>query len=215
MYTEDDFIMLSALQHFAFCPRQCALIHQDHEWTDSYLTKKGDLFHQRVDSYRTEKRKDIVTEFSLPIHSFELGLSGKTDIVEFYYSGNKIIKIIPIEYKLGKIKKDSIDEVQLCAQALCLEEMTAITIPLGYFYYGRERRRTEILLSPELRKETKKISAEIHALLQSEILPQPKKGPHCRACSLREVCRPDLFGRKTSVGNYIDRFIDSQSAGDV
>jgi len=202
--------MLSALQHYAFCPRQCALIHNDQQWSENYLTAQGDLFHNRVDSYLKEKRKEIVTEFSIPIHSYEMGLSGKTDIVEFHYSNRLINRIVPIEYKSGTVKKDSIDEVQLCAQAMCLEEMTGINIQFGFFYYGRDRKRLKVVLSKNLRVSTVELAEKVHGMLDSENLPPPRKGVHCRACSLRDLCQPQLNSKKLTVRKYISKYLDEQ-----
>lgn len=207
-YPESDYIMLSALQHFAFCPRQCALIHKDQLWVDSFLTMKGDLFHKRVDTYPSEKRKDVKTEFSISIKSTRLGISGKTDVVEVYYSDHNVIRVVPVEYKSGKTKKSNIDEIQLCAQAICLEEMMNIDIPIGYFYYGKEKRRSEVNLSSQLRIETEQIAEQIHQMLASESLPPPTKGSHCKSCSLRDSCQPDIFGRKKTVSQYIDNFLE-------
>lgn len=209
-FSEDQFIMLSALQHYAFCPRQCALIHNDQQWNENYLTAKGDLFHNRVDTYPKEKRKDVVTEFSMPIHSFAMGLSGKADIVEFYYVKRSIDRIVPIEYKSGSPKKDSTDEVQLCAQAMCLEEMTNIDIPFGFFYYGKERKRLKVEFSDQLRGSTAELSDMIHKMLDSENLPTPTIGSHCRACSLSDLCQPQLNRKKLTVNKYISNYLDIQ-----
>lgn len=209
-FSEDQFIMLSALQHFAFCPRQCALIHNDQQWDENYLTAKGDLFHSRVDTYPKEKRKDVVTEFSMPIHSYEMGLSGKADIVEFYYLKRSIDKIVPLEYKSGTVKKGTTDEVQLCAQAMCIEEMTNVDIPFGFLYYGRERKRLKIDISDGLRASTVELSKKVHEMLDSENLPPPTKGRHCRACSMRDLCQPQLNRNNLRVHKYINDYLDEQ-----
>lgn len=207
-YSEDDYIMLSALQHYAFCPRQCALIHKDQVWSENYLTVKGDLFHERVDSYPTENRKDYRREFSMPIRSEKLGISGRTDIVETRKEKGETVEIIPVEYKSGKKKTDSIDEIQLCAQAICLEEMTGVVIPTGYLYYGKDRKRHKVELDDSLKEETRLLAAEIHQMMKSPLLPPPIDSPKCNSCSLKDVCQPDLIKRR-SVPRYINDFLRS------
>jgi CRISPR-associated exonuclease Cas4 len=208
-YSEEDYIMLSALQHYAFCPRQCAFIHKEQVWEENYLTAKGDLFHKRVDNYPTENRKNFKREFSLPICSKELGLSGRTDIVESRWENRNVVEMVPIEYKSGKKKADSIDEIQLCAQALCLEEMTGISIPLGYLYYGKDRKRYEVQLTDTLRKKTRVLAKKIHQLITSPGIPKPLDSPKCKSCSLKEICQPNLLKRR-SVSKYINDYMRSQ-----
>ncbi|MBP8986033.1 MAG: CRISPR-associated protein Cas4, partial [Syntrophobacterales bacterium] len=136
MYDEEDLLQLSALQHFLFCPRQCALIHIEQIWEENLYTIEGELLHQRSHSGKAEERPMKRTEFGMPIRSLELGLSGKTDAVEYKADGG----IVPVEYKRGRPKKGREDEVQLCAQALCLEEMLGVSIPEGALFYGKVRR---------------------------------------------------------------------------
>jgi len=209
-YPEEELIMLSALQHYAFCPRQCALIYKDQCWTENYLTVKGDLFHNRVDSYPIEKRGEFRTEFSMPVSSPELGLTGKTDIVEIRYQGKKIREVCPVEYKSGSPKHTRADELQLCAQALCLEEMMGVDIEIGYLYYGRDRRRIPIEMSRDIREEVVHAANGIHQMLREESLPPPIKKPHCKSCSLREVCQPDLPRKPRAVRSWINRVLDKE-----
>jgi len=202
--------MLSSLQHYAFCPRQCALIHKDQGWTENYLTVKGDLFHSRVDSYPIEKRRESRTEFSMPIRSSELGIVGKTDIVEIRYEGKNIREVYPVEYKSGKFKQTTVDEIQLCAQVLCLEEMMGVDIETGYLYYGKDRRRFSIAISRNLRDRVAQIVHSIHQMLREENLPPPVKKPHCRSCSLKEECQPDFSAKPKVVRNWMNRILSQE-----
>lgn len=204
--------MLSSLQHYAFCPRQCALIHKEQCWAENYLTAKGDLFHSRVDSYPIEKRRGFRTEFSMPIYSSELGITGKTDIVEIRYQNKEIREICPVEYKSGKPKPTTADEVQLCAQILCLEEMMGVNIETGYLYYGRIRRRIPIEISRNLREEVIHIAHSIHKMLREEQLPPPIKKPHCRSCSLKEKCQPEFSAKPRAVRSWINRVLDQEGS---
>ena len=202
--------MLSSIQHYIFCPRQCALIHKEQCWAENYLTAKGDLFHSRVDSYPNEKRRGFRTEFSMPIYSSELGITGKTDIVEIRYRNKEIREICPVEYKSGKPKHSTADEAQLCAQILCLEEMMGINIEIGYLYYGKTKRRIPIEISRSLREEVIHTAHRIHQVLQEEQLPPPIKKPHCQTCSLKEECQPDVSSKPKVVRNWINRVLDQE-----
>ncbi len=208
-YSESDCYMLSALQHYAFCPRQCALIHKEQIWTDNYLTTKGDLFHERVDFYKRESRKDFHREFSLPIRSLILGLSGRTDIVEIYYLNGKIRQVIPIEYKSGKKKIDTLDEVQLCAQAICLEEMMKVKIANGYLYYGKDKRRHEVQLTAELRDETSDLASQLHSMMSRDSLPSPVFDKRCKACSLYDYCQPEIIAKR-SISRYMKKALTDE-----
>ncbi|WP_124032147.1 CRISPR-associated protein Cas4 [Olavius algarvensis spirochete endosymbiont] len=209
-YSEEEFIMLSSLQHYTFCPRRCALIHKDQCWAENYLTVKGDLFHSRVDSYPIEKRKGFRTEFSMPICSSELGIVGKADVVEIRYQGKEIREVYPVEYKSGKPKHSTGNEVQLCAQVLCLEEMMGISIEIGYLYYGKDRRRIPIEMSQNLREEVAHTTHSIHQMLREEQLPPPIKKPHCKSCSLKEECQPNLSAKPRAVRSWINRILDKE-----
>ena len=207
MYHDSDYIMLSAIQHYAFCPRQCALIHKEQLWAENYHTSKGELFHNRVDNYPLEKRKNYHREFSMRISSQVLGVVGQSDLVEVLYEHGKVLEMIPVEYKSGKQKEDSVDKVQLCAQALCLEEMTDITIPEGYLYYGKEHRRLRVQLTNELREETVKSITSIHEMLQKESLPQAINSEKCKYCSLADFCLPKIVTKEA--GSYIENYLNS------
>ncbi len=177
MYTEDDLLMLSALQHLLFCPRQCALIHIEQAWTENRFTAEGRVLHERVHTAATDSRTAVRVEYDMPLRSLRLGLSGRADIVEMHLQDNKTWQPFPVEYKRGRPKKDDSDRVQLCAQALCLEEMLACTVPEGALYYGQKKRRTPVLFDDRLRRITEETAARLHDLLSSTITPAPAIQP--------------------------------------
>ena len=201
MYTDDELIPLSALQHLLFCERQCALIHQEQTWADNRLTVEGTRLHQRADSGQDEMRRDLVLVRGLPLRSARLGLSGRADVVEFRRIGRGSGVALdgregrwsptPVEYKRGRPKRHRADEVQLCAQALCLEEMFEVRVSSGGLFYGARRRRSEVVFNEELRRTTEEASARLHALLSIAAPPAPEYQPRkCDACSLVSVCLP-------------------------
>lgn len=205
-YHEDDYIMLSALQHYLFCPRQCALIHLEQTWDDNSLTMQGNILHERVHEAKREKRGDTIISHGLRLSSARLGLSGQADVVEFYKneSGCPLPNThgkwlpFPVEYKRGKPKKDNCDAVQLCAQALCLEEMLECQIPEGALFYGKDRRRKNVVFDQALRDETERCVTETHALLNSGRTPPPVADKRCGRCSLKDRCLPDTFSKRLS-----------------
>lgn len=187
MFTEDKFLPISALQHLLFCPRQCALIHLEQVWADNQFTAEGNALHKKAHDDHFCTRAGVKITHSLPVSSRTFGLSGQCDIVEFHPDGT----IIPIEYKRGKPKSHRADEVQLCAQALCLEEMMHTPIPEAFIFYGKQKRRTPVPLDSELRALTAQTAKDLHALIHSRATPPPiyiKK--LCAACSLIDLCQP-------------------------
>jgi CRISPR-associated exonuclease Cas4 len=194
MYREDELVALSALQHFVVCQRQCALIHLENCWIENVRTAEGRLLHERADRGGAEIRAGVRRAFGVPLRSLALGLSGRADMVEFYPApgGGPDIPF-PVEFKRGKQKQGDEDRIQLCAQALCLEEMLAIAIPAGALFYGERRRRTDVIFDPTLRARTKEMAAGVHALMRAGITPQPPQSAPCAQCSLRPACRPEAF----------------------
>jgi CRISPR-associated exonuclease Cas4 len=160
MYSEDDLLPLSGLQHLAFCERQWALIHLEQQWEENRWTAEGSLMHIKADSGPNESRSGIRIVRALPLRCFRLGLSGKADVVEFPLEGTD--PPFPIEYKRGSPKKDNWDEIQLCAQALCLEEMLDVPVPAGALFYGETRRRSEIEFGAVLRQNTEELARRMH-----------------------------------------------------
>ena len=210
-YQEEDYLQLSGLQHFAFCRRQWALIHIEAQWAENYRTVDGDLMHERVhDQALRESRGDRITVRGLAVHSARLGVSGQCDAVEFTRDpagvplrGREGLWLpYPVEYKRGKPKEHRADELQLCAQAMCLEEMLCCTISEGALYYGEPRRRTAVLLTSELRGEVQDSLLEMHQLYKRRYTPQVKPSKACNACSLKELCLPRLT-KRPKVKDYL------------
>ena len=206
MYGEADLLPLSGLQHLAFCERQWALIHIEQQWEENRFTAAGRVLHETVDEGPDESRRGVRIVRSLPLRSLRLGLTGKADVVEFPLKG--FGPPLPVEYKRGKPKTNLCDEIQLCAQALCLEEMLGTAILNGALYYGRPRRRTPVEFTPELRAETERLSRRMQLLYTAGLTPsacyEKKK---CDNCSLLEVCRPKQLGRPNRASSYLSQAI--------
>jgi|SRR5690625_2365467 len=193
MYAESDFIAVSALQHWLFCRRQCALIHLEQVWAENRFTAEGRVLHERAHEGKVESRPGVRITRTLPVSSARLGLSGQCDIVEFHRDGT----ITPVEYKRGKPKSHRADEVQLCAQAICLEEMLSVSIDRGYLFYGQRKRRTKVVFDATLRNLVESLTLEIHELFQKNRTPAAAYESHkCDACSLIHLCQPRSFDRK-------------------
>ena len=204
MYSEDDFVQLSALQHFLFCQRQCALAYIEQVWAENLFTAQGRVMHENAHEERFEQRKDMRIERGVPLRSFALGLIGKADVVEFHKIG-KLWAPYPVEYKRGKPKADDCDKVQLCAQALCLEEMLNVSIPAGALYYGKTRHRLNVEFNDELRKETIDTAHCLHEFIEAGKTPKPDYLKKCESCSLVDVCMPKPLKIRGSVEEYIQR----------
>ncbi|MEN2786509.1 CRISPR-associated protein Cas4 [Sphingomonas qilianensis] len=197
---EDSLVPISALQHQLFCPRQCALIHVEQQWLEDGATAEGRILHERVDTGRPDRRRGVRTVRGMAIRSFALGVTGKADAVEF-----QGVQPYPVEYKRGRPKPHRADEVQLCAQALCLEEMFGIAVPEGALFYGERRRRTEIALDAELRALTAAVAADVHAMFAAGRTPPPVPMPGCARCSLEPLCRPKAIAARPSVERWLAR----------
>ena len=210
-YTDDSFLPLSGLQHFLFCRRQWALIHIEQQWAENLRTAEGRVMHERAHSDETEKRGNKLTVRALRIRSAELGLSGQCDVVEFLSAkdgtplpGREGLFIpYPIEYKRGSAKPHNADRVQLCAQAMCLEEMLACSVPEGALFYGETRRREVVCFTDELRNTVTQAAAEMHAIYKRGYTPRVKTGTFCRSCSLSEICLPKLM-KTRPVSEYVE-----------
>ncbi len=198
MFTEDDLILISALQHYVYCPRQCALIHVEDVWRENVFTVRGDILHEKVDTDTYETRGTLKTVRGLRIHSYRLGIVGRCDVVEFKQS--KISKdkteVIPVEFKSGEPKDNISDKVQLCAQAFCLEEMLNTTVQRGEFFYGKIRRRIQVEIDDQLRKQTEEIIANIRELVTNKRTPAAEYSEKCRNCSLESICLPKAMNDK-------------------
>lgn len=202
--TEDDLIQLSALQHLVFCERQCALIHIEQLWSENVLTAEGKIMHDKVDTANRESRGNIRIEYGVPMRSLRLGLIGKADVVEFHKKGDRWIPF-PVEYKRGKPKPDNCDKVQICAQAICLEEMMKVEIPEGALFYGETRHRHDVKFDIALRKETVEAAVRLRELITSGITPKAEYSAKCKKCSLVELCLPKI-SKKAS--NYLLKVIE-------
>jgi CRISPR-associated exonuclease Cas4 len=198
MYTEDDFIQLSALQHYVFCPRQCALIHVEDVWHENVFTVRGDILHEKVDTDTYETRGTLKTVRGLRIHSTRLGIVGRADVVEFRKSTNAdgSPDVMPVEFKAGQPKNDLSDKVQLCAQALCLEEMMNTQIKCGAFFYGKIRRRVQVEIDDGLREQTEEIIAAVHEIVSQKQVPAARYEKKCRNCSLADICMPKAMNEQ-------------------
>lgn len=208
---EDDvrLIPISALQHMLFCPRQCALIHLEQQWAENRYTAEGRILHERADHFGHERRRGIHTTTALPLAHEALGLTGKADVVEFDERQASTI-IRPIEYKRGRPKAHRADEVQLCAQALCLEEMLDSKIAQGALFYGKTRRRTLVAFDEELRALTLDIIAKTRALFDSNRTPSAfYDTKRCDPCSLIDVCQPQVMGKQRSASRWLARQLKS------
>lgn len=212
LFGEDELLMISALQHLLFCPRQCALIHIEQQWTENRYTAEGRIMHERVDEVGRESRGRIRTVFGLPLRSLRLGLSGRADAVEYHRQGDDSAltpfwQPFPVEYKRGKPKKNDSDLVQLCAQAMCLEEMLACPVPEGAMYYGKPRRRMAVIFDDTLRKETTDAVRQLHELIESGRTPQARYEKKCDSCSLLSLCMPKVTGAHRSVRGYMAKVL--------
>ncbi len=207
-YTEDDLLPLSALQHLVFCERQCALIHIEQAWDENRFTAEGRVMHERVHEAGEESRGEVKTARDLSLRSLRLGLVGKADVVEFHREAGGIWRPFPVEHKRGKPKPDESDMVQLCAQALCLEEMLGVRVDSGAIFYGRTRRRLEVDFDGPLRRKTEKAAARLHELIESGVTPKPDYTKKCKSCSLVDLCLPQAIRKRVSVAGYVDRMLE-------
>lgn len=218
----DNFLLISGIQHIAFCERQWALIHIEQIWAENVRTVEGKQLHERVDDrWHDESRKNIRVVRSMPLISKRLRLQGVADVVEFHQSDTNIVgetckldkrrgwwQPVPVEYKRGRAKQDDCDAVQLCAQAMALEEMLGVFVPYGYLFYGQTKRRQKVVINENLRQRTMDLATRMYFLFDAGITPGARKGKHCAQCSLLEDCQPDLASKNRSVASYIKRMCE-------
>lgn len=210
MYPESDLLPISALQHLLFCERQCALIHIERVWADNRLTVEGQQMHETVHDGPDESHHGVRIARGLPLRSLRLGLVGVADVVEFHQDADPL----PVEYKRGRPKRGDEDRVQLCAQALCLEEMLAVPVPAGALFYGRTRRRFDVPFDDRLRARTERAAADVRVLIRGGVTPPATRQPKCRHCSLRHLCLPAVAGRSRSVNAYLHRAVHRSDEAD-
>lgn len=203
MFAEDDLLPISALQHLLFCERQCALIHIEGLWAENQLTVEGRHLHRKADAAPDETRYGVRIVRSLALRSLRLGLIGKADVVEFHPEP------VPVEYKRGKPKRDDSDRVQLCAQALCMEEMLDVRVKTGALFYGRTRRRLEVTFDGRLRCLTEDTAARLHTLITSGRTPRAEREPKCDRCSLLNLCLPGALKPRRSAAAFTARALEN------
>lgn len=222
MYSEEDLLLLSGIQHMAFCERQWALIHIEQVWAENSRTLEGKYLHEKADDpFNNETRNDLRIVRAMPIMSHKLGLCGVADVVEFHKVEKRAeciaVKLdkhkgwwqpFPIEYKRGRPKPDDRDAVQLCAQAICLEEMLKITIDSGFLFYGQTKHREQIEFNQLLRTRVEELAGKMHKMFTEGKTPTAQKGKRCSLCSLIEQCQPNLTIRHRSVEAYLKRMLD-------
>ena len=211
-YAEDDLLPISALQHLMFCERQCALIHIEGLWADNRLTIEGRHLHERADSGRGETRASRRITRSLPIRSLRFGLTGRADIVEIVTAGD-MKHVVPVEYKRGRPKQGDEDRVQLCAQALCLEEMLGISVQTGALFYGKEQRRHKVIFDQRLRDLTADCALRLHSMIAVGRVPRAARAAKCERCSLLELCMPSAVDPSRSASTYMERALSRCVAG--
>jgi CRISPR-associated exonuclease Cas4 len=221
-YEEDDLLLLSGIQHMAFCERQWALIHIEQAWEENSRTLEGKYLHEKADDpFKNETRNDLRIVRAMPILSYKLGLRGVADVVEFHRVENPVegtaVKLgkrkgwwqpFPIEYKRGRPKPDDRDAVQLCAQAICLEEMMKVSVDHGFLFYGQTKHREQIEFDRALRTRVEDLSGKMQKMFSEGKTPKAQKGKHCSLCSLIEDCQPNLTIRHRSVEAYLKRMLD-------
>lgn len=218
-YTDDSLLPLSGLQHFAFCKRQWALIHIERQWEENFRTVDGRHLHEKVHSgLHSEAQGEIIVARSVPLVSYELGLYGVADVVEYHRTSkgrgvafrnrDGLWRPHPVEYKRGRPKGDDRDEVQLCAQAMCLEEMLDTAIPDGSFFYGQTRRRTLVRFSSELRERVAALARGMHDMFTRGVTPPAPPGVRCSLCSLKDLCVPKLTRKRKTVRTYLRKYLE-------
>jgi CRISPR-associated exonuclease Cas4 len=209
MYTDEDLLPISALQHMQYCERQCALIHVENVWSENVQTAEGRVMHDRVDGGGHTTRGGIRTAYSLRLRSLRLGLTGQADVVEFHRQDSGLWIPYPVEFKRGHPKANDCDRIQLCAQALCLEEMKGVAVEAGALFYGETRHRLDVTFDAELRAKTETLCARLHLFVDAGITPPAlyEKGK-CDHCSLLETCLPQSAGTGKSARKWLARQLD-------
>ncbi|MCK4593772.1 CRISPR-associated protein Cas4 [bacterium] len=222
MFAEDELLPLSALQHYLYCERQCALIHLEGLWRENLYTAEGRVFHDRVHRGEREWREDVLIVRSLPLRSLQLGLAGVADVLEFHpppgVHGLPNLDgglpagwtVHPIEYKRGRPKHNRCDEVQLCTQALCLEEMLSVKIAEGSLFYGRIKRRQVVCFDDPLRSLTVETAEGVRRMIESRRTPPAPNDKRCTNCSLKELCLPGLSSRRRDAEAYLKGLVEEE-----
>ena len=229
-YGDDDLLPISALQHLLFCERQCALIHVEQLWQENRLTAEGRVLHEHAHEAGAESRTTVRTVRALPLRSGTLGLYGVADVVEFHAPPGRRAcelshgqfwndkdalrgwRVLPVEYKRGRRKTTRVDEVQVCAQSLCLEEMTGLEIHEAALFYGEEQGRVMVQIDAQLRELTRRLCDRLRRILTGLITPAAVKTPACKQCSLVEECMPEVTAGHTSVAGFFKELVSQHVA---
>jgi len=206
----DELVPISALSQYAYCPRRCALIHIEQMWNENIFTAEGRIMHEHVHEEGNESRGNVRIERGVSLRSLQLGLIGKADVIEYHRQSDGTWQAFPVEYKRGKPKPDHSDKIQLCAQAMCLEEMLNVHIPAGALFYGKTRRRLDVEFDEVLRKETEEAAEKTRELIESVQTPKPVYSKRCESCSLMAECMPKTIQKKRSVQSYLKRMLDEK-----
>lgn len=218
MYSEDDLLPISALSHFVFCERRAGLILLEGLWEDNLFTAEGSLLHEQTHQGSVESQGDFIIVRGMWLRSFKLGVFGRADLIEFQkpgqedMAGEKAVcwQALLVEYKRGRLRREASFEVQLCAQAICLEEMLGISVDSGAIYYGKTRRRLQVELGEGLRLKTIAVAEQLHQLVANGRTPSAVYRPKCRRCSLLDVCLPTTLSPKKSVRRYLKQAIEAE-----
>ena len=206
----DEAILVSALEHYSYCPRQCALIHREQTYDENIYTLRGNAVHERVDQAGGSVADGVRVETALPLWSASLGMTGKADVVEFCGETP-----YPVEYKHGPMRRGQHADLQLCAQAMCLEEMLGVSVPKGAVYHFSSRRRREVVFTPELRQKVRDAVEAIRQILQSDRLPHPAADARCKHCSLIESCLPFVVASQAKLSALQRRLFTPMSETEV
>jgi len=209
IFDDSDLLPLAALQHLLFCERQCALIYIERVWDENRLTAQGRLLHERVHEREDETRGDVRIARGLRLRSLRLGLTGQADVVEFHQQPDGTWRPFPVEYKRGRPKAHEADRTQLCAQALCLEEMLGVPVPAGALFYGATRRREEMVFDAALRAIVESAARRLHELFDAGITPPPVYEKKCENCSLIAQCKPRMPQGRGAVERYLANALDT------
>ncbi|MBL8632293.1 MAG: CRISPR-associated protein Cas4 [Myxococcales bacterium] len=201
----DSFLPLSGLQHVVYCERQAALIHVDKIWQENTATALGRIVHERVDVPGRDHRRGVRVVRSMPLFSATLRLSGIADTVEYHRIDRKgsAEQPFPVEYKRGRVRSLLADQVQLCAQAICLEELHGMSVPQGALFYDASHRRVAVTFDDTLRKQTRAAAARLHSFVEQRRVPPAEPGPRCAGCSLEPMCMPELTSQRDRVKRYL------------
>ncbi|MFH1824160.1 MAG: CRISPR-associated protein Cas4 [Candidatus Firestonebacteria bacterium] len=209
IYDDEDLLALSGIQHYSYCKRQCAFIHIESIWFENVFTAEGRIMHENVHKGKSKHDSDVKIETDVPIRSYDLGLIGKADVIEYSKNDKGVDLVTPIEYKRGKTKTDNCDRIQLCAQAICLEEMMNCKIEKGYIFYGRTRRREEVFFSDELRKETTRLAVELHEFIKKGFTSKAEYEENkCDRCSFLNYCMPKKLQKAVSADKYFQKMME-------